>query len=91
MKNLKQSPIFTVAKQIVLEPQSVAARDCTTKAQGLIHLEPDYEVALKGCSTAKTFAQILQNKPCYILATNILGKDKNRQTQVLRTSYRAYG
>lgn len=63
--------IVLVARQQMLEHQSVTSVMVTTKAQSILHLDHDYELGTEGCLTTKGVVEVLQNRPFYILATNI--------------------
>lgn len=59
-KELKQ-PIFVhVAKQLMLEPQTVAFVVVTTEAQCLLHFEPDYKHETQGFLPGKNIVEVLQ-------------------------------
>lgn len=71
-KNDTKANIVRVAKQPMPKPQSVNSVMVTTKAEGLLPFDSDYELASKGGKSAKGVVEVLRNHPFCILVSNVL-------------------
>lgn len=58
----------------MLTPLPVAPLLVAKKAQGLLDLSSDYELATKWCVPARGIVGFLRNSPFYILVTNTLSR-----------------
>lgn len=83
-KDHVESTIVRVAKQRLPEPQSVTPVIITTKAQSLLHFDPDYERTIERCLPAKGIVKVILHRPFCIFATNIFNNTtKMNKQQVL--------